>query len=305
MNPRGGARWPVMLGGAALTRAYVEDDLASIYDGEVRYARDAFEGLRLMDAIMPVKRGEPGAGELPALRHAGRVARRPARTREVAASSPSAATSPVDNPSPRRRSGAAGSSRGSALAEYSAYLDERATVPRAVGPEASRGGDGPVLRRAGRDRGPTPAADAGSTGCTPRACWRPPSSTATGPCWSEGDELVMLDPARRGSARWDEPVSRLHVPAAARDRTCAWPTSSDPGRVPAELRRGGLPAGDDGLRVSEAAAELFERTPTATTSSCTACRCSSPRPSRSTGTPGSARSWASPATTRTDLDGLI
>src|SRR5258708_33929535 len=68
LNSRGLAgRWPVMLGGAALTRSYVEQDLASLFDGEVRYARDAFEGLRLMDAMMAIKRGEPGAA-LPALR---------------------------------------------------------------------------------------------------------------------------------------------------------------------------------------------------------------------------------------------
>ena len=47
-----GDQWPVLLGGAALTRAYVEEDLAELYEGEVRYARDAFEGLRLMDAVM-------------------------------------------------------------------------------------------------------------------------------------------------------------------------------------------------------------------------------------------------------------
>ncbi|MDP9399045.1 MAG: methionine synthase, partial [Actinomycetota bacterium] len=77
MNSRGvAARWPVILGGAALTRAYVENDLAEVYDGEVRYARDAFEGLRLMDALVAVKRGVPGA-ELPA--------RRPRRVRPVAA----------------------------------------------------------------------------------------------------------------------------------------------------------------------------------------------------------------------------
>src|SRR6201997_1696883 len=62
LNDRGLAdRWPVVLGGAALTRAYVEQDLAALFEGEVRYARDAFEGLRLMEAAMAVKRGEPGA----------------------------------------------------------------------------------------------------------------------------------------------------------------------------------------------------------------------------------------------------
>src|SRR5919202_1138493 len=46
MNSRGSAtQWPVILGGAALTRAYVENDLAEVYAGEVRYARDAFEEL--------------------------------------------------------------------------------------------------------------------------------------------------------------------------------------------------------------------------------------------------------------------
>ena len=75
LNSRGLAgRWPVLLGGAALTRAYVEQDLASLFDGEVRYARDAFEGLRLMDAFMAVKRGEAGA-QLPPMRER-RVAHR-------------------------------------------------------------------------------------------------------------------------------------------------------------------------------------------------------------------------------------
>ncbi|HAV22604.1 MAG TPA: methionine synthase [Bacteroidetes bacterium] len=47
-----GLRVPVILGGAALTRRYVEQDLRSVYDGPVYYARDAFDGLRLMETIM-------------------------------------------------------------------------------------------------------------------------------------------------------------------------------------------------------------------------------------------------------------
>jgi 5-methyltetrahydrofolate--homocysteine methyltransferase len=46
-------RTPVLLGGAALTRAYVEDDCARTYAcGRVAYARDAFDGLALMDKVM-------------------------------------------------------------------------------------------------------------------------------------------------------------------------------------------------------------------------------------------------------------
>jgi len=42
---------PVILGGAALTRRYVDNDLRAVYKGAVYYANDAFDGLRLMEAI--------------------------------------------------------------------------------------------------------------------------------------------------------------------------------------------------------------------------------------------------------------
>ncbi len=47
---------PVILGGAALTRRYVEDDLRQVYKGSVFYANDAFDGLAFM--------GKIGAGDL-------------------------------------------------------------------------------------------------------------------------------------------------------------------------------------------------------------------------------------------------
>jgi 5-methyltetrahydrofolate--homocysteine methyltransferase len=50
MNERG-ISVPVVLGGAALTRRYVEDDLKSIYKGRLFYARDAFAGLHTMDKL--------------------------------------------------------------------------------------------------------------------------------------------------------------------------------------------------------------------------------------------------------------
>ncbi len=50
---------PVILGGAALTRRYVEEDLRSVYPGELAYANDAFDGLRFMEAI--ARRKQEGA----------------------------------------------------------------------------------------------------------------------------------------------------------------------------------------------------------------------------------------------------
>ncbi|HKR11057.1 MAG TPA: methionine synthase [Pyrinomonadaceae bacterium] len=50
MNERG-IKVPVVLGGAALTRRYVEEDLKSLYLGRLYYARDAFAGLHTMDLL--------------------------------------------------------------------------------------------------------------------------------------------------------------------------------------------------------------------------------------------------------------
>ncbi|HEY0008610.1 MAG TPA: homocysteine S-methyltransferase family protein, partial [Tepidisphaeraceae bacterium] len=50
MNLRG-VKTPVLLGGAALTRDYAEDDLAQLYGGPLLYCRDAFDGLKVMDFV--------------------------------------------------------------------------------------------------------------------------------------------------------------------------------------------------------------------------------------------------------------
>jgi 5-methyltetrahydrofolate--homocysteine methyltransferase len=49
---REGITMPILLGGAALTRNYVEEDCVESYgSGRVAYARDAFDGLNLMDKV--------------------------------------------------------------------------------------------------------------------------------------------------------------------------------------------------------------------------------------------------------------
>jgi 5-methyltetrahydrofolate--homocysteine methyltransferase len=134
-------QWPVLLGGAALTRAYVEVDLADLYNGEVRYAKDAFEGLRLMDAVMGVKRGLPGAA-LPELR-GRRVAAR-GRPDEVPADQvPARSDVAVDNPVPTPPFWGDRVVKGIPLADYSAMLDERATFLGQWGLRPTRGADGP------------------------------------------------------------------------------------------------------------------------------------------------------------------
>jgi len=142
LNSRGIAgRWPVLLGGAALTRAYVEQDLAALFEGEVRYARDAFEGLRLMNAAMAVKRGDPGA-KLPELR--ARRVRASAGASTIApdpalSSAPALALAPVPEP-PFWGTRVV---KGVPLADYGAYLDERATFMGQWGLKPSRKAGGP------------------------------------------------------------------------------------------------------------------------------------------------------------------
>ncbi len=57
MNERGMSHVPVLLGGAALTRTYVERDLRQVYGGRVFYGKDAFEGLRVLDRLGELRRG--------------------------------------------------------------------------------------------------------------------------------------------------------------------------------------------------------------------------------------------------------
>lgn len=135
-------KWPVILGGAALTRAYVEDDLASIFDGEVRYARDAFEGLTLMEPLVKIARGaSPDEVGLPALKK-----RRHAVGSKLTLTEPEAmpARSDVaaDNPVPAPPFWGTRIVRGIKLADYAAFLDERATFMGQWGLKPGRGEDG-------------------------------------------------------------------------------------------------------------------------------------------------------------------
>ncbi|MGA0135482.1 MAG: vitamin B12 dependent-methionine synthase activation domain-containing protein, partial [Ilumatobacteraceae bacterium] len=68
LNTSGLSNIPVLLGGAALTRSYVERDLREVYQGRVFYGRDAFEGLHTLDKLMEMKRSgtdDPEFGRIP------------------------------------------------------------------------------------------------------------------------------------------------------------------------------------------------------------------------------------------------
>ncbi|WP_342802046.1 methionine synthase [Nocardia sp. No.11] len=157
LNAKGVAeQFPVLLGGAALTRAYVENDLTAVYEGDVHYARDAFEGLRLMDEIMTVKRGgglDPDSPEaIAAKEKAAERKARHERSKRIAAER-KAAEVPIEVP---ERSDVAADLpvptppfwgtrvvKGLPLQEYSGLLDERALFLGQWGLRGQRSGDGP------------------------------------------------------------------------------------------------------------------------------------------------------------------
>jgi 5-methyltetrahydrofolate--homocysteine methyltransferase len=141
MNLRGVAeRWPVILGGAALTRSFVEQDLAEIFDGEVRYARDAFEGLRLMDALVKIKRGDTSV-TLPPLKK--RVVKPVSKlVHTVPDMMPERSDVASDNSIPTPPFWGSRVVKGIPLRDYASFLDERATFMGQWGLKPSRAEDG-------------------------------------------------------------------------------------------------------------------------------------------------------------------
>jgi 5-methyltetrahydrofolate--homocysteine methyltransferase len=98
LNDVGMADLPVLLGGAALTRTYVEKDLREVYQGRVFYGRDAFEGLNTLDKLMDIKRSgvdDPEFGRTPS----GRVIPERTKTERAAVDLPKRSPEvAVDNP---------------------------------------------------------------------------------------------------------------------------------------------------------------------------------------------------------------
>ena len=249
LNSRGlSARWPVLLGGAALTRAYVEQDLASLFDGEVRYARDAFEGLRLMDAAMAVKRGEQGA-QLPAPRERRVTAHGRLRVTEPA-DMPARSDVASDNDVPTPPFTGDRVIKGIALADYAAFLDERATFMGQWGLKSARGGNGPsyedLVETEGRPRLRMWLERIQTEGLVE-------AGVVYGyfPAVSEGDDLVVLGDDGRERERFTFPRQR-------RDRHLCLADYFRPAGS-GELDLVGFQLVTVGTSISRATAELFAK----------------------------------------------
>ncbi|MFE5733742.1 methionine synthase [Streptomyces sp. NPDC056528] len=242
------ARYPVILGGAALTRAYVEQDLHEIYQGEVRYARDAFEGLRLMDALIAVKRGVPGAA-LPELKQR-RVPKRDATALRVEEPEPGGRSDvATDNPVPTPPFWGTRVVKGIPLKDYASWLDEGALFKGQWGLKQNRAGDGPayeeLVETEGRPR---------LRGWLERLHTENLLEAAVVhgyfPCVSKGDDLIILD--EDGNER-----TRFSFPRQRRGRRLCLADFFRP-EESGETDVVGLQVVTVGSKIGEATAKLFE-----------------------------------------------
>jgi 5-methyltetrahydrofolate--homocysteine methyltransferase len=265
MNSRGiAADFPVILGGAALTRAYVEQDLDEVFDGEVKYARDAFEGLRLMDALMAVKRGQVAPEQLEAdrakdderrARHAkSRAIAEARREREESggAQEPAGRSDvATDNRIPEPPFWGARVSKGIALADYASWLDERALFLGQWGLRGSRAGQGPtyeeLVETEGRPRLRALLSQVQSEGIMQAAVVH-----GYFPAVSKGEDLIVLD-----HQTGDERV-RFSFPRQRRDRRLCLADFWRP-EESGEVDVVAFQAVTMGRHVSDVANELFRR----------------------------------------------
>ena len=239
------SKWPVLLGGAALTRTFVEADLASKFPGTVRYAKDAFEGLSLMDSIMGEKRGTPGVS-LPPLKER--------RTRISNPDSPSTSdTTRSDvsaiNPIPEPPFWGSRVIKGIPLAEYSSMLDERALFVGQWGLKGSKNSYEEMVINEGRPRLRALINEAQSQGWLNAAV-----VYGYFPCYSDGNDLVILnhDESSFGTERL-----RFTFPRQRRDRRLCisdFFRSKDSGEIDVVA----FHVVTMGQSVSEATSHLFE-----------------------------------------------
>ena len=239
-------RWPIILGGAALTRSYVEADLAPKFDGTVRYAKDAFEGLSLMDALMTAKR-DGGAPSLPPLRERRTPVRQNFQDSIIDTKRSDVAS---DNPLPRVPFYGSRLVKGIPIQDYLGYLDERALFVGQWGLSGARGQYEEMAEMEGRPRLRQLVNEALSQGWFNAAV-----VYGYFPCYSEGNDLVIL---HHDADRYGQERLRFTFPRQRRDRRLCISDFFRP-KESGEIDLVAFHVVTMGESVSQATAELFAK----------------------------------------------
>ena len=227
----------------------------------MKYARDAFEGLRLMDELMAVKRGAV-APEVSAERKAKDDERRARHARSRAIAQSRAAKEEVvepvgrsdvatDNRVPEPPFWGSRVSKGIALADYASWIDERALFLGQWGLRGSRGGSGPtyeeLVETEGRPRLRALLSQVQAEGTMQAAVVH-----GYFPAVSKGDDLIVLDPSSGGER------ARFTFPRQRRDRHLCLSDFWRP-QESGETDVVAFQVVTMGRKVSEVTAEMFAR----------------------------------------------
>jgi len=205
LNRRGLSHIPVILGGAALTRTYVERDLRKVYDGRLFYGKDAFEGLRTMDRLIELKKSgdeDPEFGTAIGGRDLGprkselrKQAAEEARARgeTLPARSPEVVDDNPLFPPPFTGSRVA---KGMAIDDVATYLNETALFRNQWGYKPENGEDDPAFKDRVRSllREQMATAKAGQL-LVPQVAWGHFAANA------DGDDLVIWTDESRATER--------------------------------------------------------------------------------------------------------
>ena len=209
LNTRGLHHIPVLLGGAALTRTYVERDMRETYRGRVFYGKDAFEGLAVMDRLGELRRTgaqDPDFGRRPGGRDLPRRARRNAlgATGDIPERAPSVA---VDNPVFTPPFMGSRVVRGIAVADIADYVNETALFRNQWQFRPSDGEDDAAFKERIRPTLREQLAEA-----TTQGLLAPQVVYGYFPVNGSGDDLVVWDSPERASER-----SRFRFPRQPKD----------------------------------------------------------------------------------------
>ncbi|MBD9700283.1 methionine synthase [Flavimobilis sp. GY10621] len=257
LNSRGlASKYPVILGGAALTRVFVEDDLADLYEGEVRYAKDAFEGLRLMEPLVRIARGEArDAVGLPALKKRRHTVVTPTFTEPE--DMPARSDVAADNPVPTPPFWGTRIVKGVRLADYAGFLDERATFMGQWGLKPTRG-DGPGYDELVETEG-RPRLRGWLDRIVAEELFEPTIVYGYFPVVAEGNDVVVLHHEGPDGGSGGEPGTerlRFTFPRQRRDRHLCL-ADFVRSRESGEIDVLGVQLVTIGARVNDATAELF------------------------------------------------
>jgi 5-methyltetrahydrofolate--homocysteine methyltransferase len=211
---KSGIKVPVLLGGAALTRSYAEGHLTSVYEGDLHYAKDAFDGLDTMNAIVSGTSKELlSAAQERAQTRQATIAKHQGKIKPTSATSVLTRSAVVrDNEVPTPPFWGTRVIEDVSLRDIFAYINPTALF--SVQWQLKRGKQDKAAYEAMLDDVARPKYEELKQVCLEQSILQPRVVYGYFPCSSDGDSLVMFDPDDH-----DREVNRFAFPRQSSNKT--------------------------------------------------------------------------------------